>query len=350
MVRFIAALFLALGLLAGPAFAQGAPTPEQQAEIRRIQSVLDALHPRNGDIALPSAKAHLALGETYYFLDAADARRVLVEIWGNPPGSAEGVLGMVLPAGASPASSAWGAVVSYSPDGYVSDSDAASINYSELLETLRGDETAQNRERQQAGYAAVHLVGWAQQPSYDPAHHSLVWAKDIQFSDSPAHTLNYDVRSLGRAGVLSMNIVASTDQLAEVGAAAAELARTASFDPGARYADYKPGLDRKAEYGLAGLIAGVAALAVAKKAGLIGIVLLVLKKGAVFFLAGFGAVAAWFRKFLGGKKKRSAPAFNEPAAEGAGDLSPLASPEPPEDLSPYPQPPADPPTGESSDR
>lgn len=49
------------------------------------KAFLASLHPQTGDVRVPEAKAVLHLGDRYYFLPAADAKRVLTEVWGNPP-------------------------------------------------------------------------------------------------------------------------------------------------------------------------------------------------------------------------------------------------------------------------
>ncbi|NJC40462.1 putative membrane-anchored protein [Brevundimonas alba] len=321
--KLFAALLLALGLFTTGA-ATAAPqtlTPEQQTEVRRLEALQDSLKPQTGTVAIPAAEATLALGDAYYFLNAEDAARVLTEGWGNPPSSVQGVLGMVFPKDKAFYDDTWGAVITYVGDGYVSDEDASKINYSELLTQLRQGEEEDNRARTADGYPAINLVGWAQQPSYDGQKHNLIWAKELAFSDAPDHTLNYDVRVLGRAGVLSMNIVDDMADLADVGAAATQLMNTASFNEGARYADYREGVDKKATYGVAGLIAGGAAVALAKKAGLLGILFLVLKKGGVFLLVGAGAAWAWLRRQFGGKAGGD---FSSPRAAAQPEADPVA--------------------------
>ena len=332
--RLFAALVVALGLLtasgAAATPAGATPTAEQQAEIRRMEALLEAVRPQTGVIVIGSAKATLNLGEDFYFLDAADARRVLTEAWGNPPGAVEGVLGMVFPTGKDFLDDSWGAVVSYTNDGYVSDEDAAGIDYTQLLTQMREGEEADNRARTAEGYEAVVLTGWAQQPSYDARRHNLIWAKELAFGDQAEHTLNYDVRVLGKSGVLSMNIVAGMDDLQTVGPDATRLMNTVTFNPGSQYTDYREG-DPRAAYGVAGLIAGGAALAVAKKVGILGILLLVLKKGGVFILVGLGAAWTWVRKQFGGRRGGD---FTTPAAEPA---RPRVDAEPDPGLAPIPQ-------------
>lgn len=45
-------------------------------------------------------------------------------------------------------------------------------------------------------------MGWAEPPSYDAPAHKMYWAKDLLFSGNTEHTLNYNIRILGRRGVL----------------------------------------------------------------------------------------------------------------------------------------------------
>lgn len=262
--------------------------------MERLTKLRDGLKPQTGVIHLPTAKASLNLGKGYYFLSAEDAKKVLVEGWGNPPGSVDGVLGMIFPTGKSFLDDSWGAVVQYHNTFYVSDDDAKTADYDKMMGEMRSGVEEENAQREKDGYEKLNLVGWAQPPTYDAGRHDLIWARDIQFGDQTDHTLNYDVRHLGREGVLSMNMVSQMSRLPDVRQAAVDLARTAEFDKGSRYADYRKG-DKVAGYGLAGLVAAGVGLGVAKKAGALAIALVFLKKAGVFIVAGLAAAANWLR-------------------------------------------------------
>ena len=311
----LAAVAAALVFCAGAAAAQEQElTPQQKAEIAKLTALRDSLKPVHGVVTLDKAKARLNLGAGYYFLGPADAKRVLTEGWGNPPGAADGVLGLIFPEGKTFLDDTWGAVVTYEATAYVSDQDARSADYGKLLKDMQAGEKEENEAREKAGYDRAYLLGWAQAPSYDAARHDLIWARELQFGDERDHSLNYDVRHLGRYGVLSLNMVTTMSQLAPTRAAAQDLAKTAEFDTGARYADYRQG-DKTAGYGLAGLVAAGAGLAVAKKAGLIAIVLAFAKKGIVLIAAGGAAVVAWFRRTFGLKPKAAPVVAEETPAE-----------------------------------
>lgn len=294
MAKLLMASALALaatGISTGVAVADPVPSvaPTDQAAFEK------RLHKRTGDVVVPGTDATLHLGSKYYFLDAGEAKDVLVKLWGNPPSSADDVLGIVMPADKTVLDNSWGAVITWDGSGYVTDDDAATANYDKVLDDIRAGEADDNAQRQKSGYPAMHVVGWAQPPSYDKASHSLVWARDIKFGNAPVDGLNYDVRSLGRHGVLSLNMLWDMSHLADTRTAAAELGKAVAFDKGAAYTDYDKSVDKTAEYGLAGLVAAGAGIVVAKKLGLLAIMFGFGK----WILIGLAAVGATMRRWIG---------------------------------------------------
>lgn len=295
------ALGLALALMLGGVMAQAQtgtpPAGDAQAAAEKRAA---SLHPQQGHVALSQAHATLDLGQAYDFYGPDDARTIIVELWNNPPTAADGVLGMVLPAGKSPLSDAWGAVITYDLSGHVDDGDANDTDYAEILDNLKKAVESRNPDRVAKGYQAMHLSGWAEYPRYNPATHSVVWAQDLAFDGEAAHGLNYDLRTLGRNGVLSVNFVSSMARLPEIREAAASFANHAAFDPGARYADYDPSIDKKAEYGVGGLVAAGLGVALAKKLGLLALFVKFIKPLS-FVVIAFVAV---LRRRIGGLFRR----------------------------------------------
>ena len=53
---------------------------------------------------------------------------------------------------------------------------------------MQGGAEEHNKERQKAGYKAVHLVGWAEKPHYDSTSKKLYWAKEFQFEGAAARS------------------------------------------------------------------------------------------------------------------------------------------------------------------
>ena len=280
------------------AFAQAQePTPEEAAA--QLKSFIAALNFRSGDVAVPQAEAKFRLGTQFRYLEKADANRVLEQLWGNPPDNS--VLGMIVPT-AAPLDSekSWAVVVTYSDEGYVSDEDAAKTDYNALLTELKKGAKEDNVARKEAGYEAVELVGWAVPPRYDAASKKLYWAKELAFAGGEQHTLNYDVRVLGRRGFMSLNAVAGMSELAAVQSGMQQLLPAAEFNAGARYADYDSSSDKVAGYGIAALIGG----GIAAKTGLLaklGVLLLAGKKLIGVLLIGLVALGA---KLFGRKKDR----------------------------------------------
>lgn len=281
---------LALVLAGQPAGAKDEPLPP---EVQQALKLVKELKPQQGKVSLPQAHATLDLGTTYDLYGPDDARKILVDIWGNPPEAAQGTLGLVMPAGKSPVTNAWGAVITYEPTGYVEDSDAKDVDFNEILVELKKNAEASNPDRTAQGYPAMHVAGWAESPKYDASTHSVVWARDLMIDGEQTHTLNYDLRTLGRSGVLSVNFIAGMPELGTIKTAAADFARHATFDTGARYADYDPSLDQKAEYGIGGLVAAGVGVAAAKKLGLLAVFLKFLKP----ILIGIAVLGAGIAKF-----------------------------------------------------
>ena len=302
----------ALALLAAFAFMPFVPahaaaddnSPASAAsESSKAEDIFRSLHFNTGTVAIPAAKATLQLKPGYSFLSAADAQRVLTDLWHNPPD--HDVLGLILP-GTDPQvlqdDDSWAVVVTYTDDGYVSDEDAAKTDYAALLKDMQKDTEEANPERIKQGYPALELVGWAEPPHYDAAAHKLYWARDLQVKKTGAeggdHSLNYDIRVLGRKGYLSLSAIAPIEQLAKVRADMPQVLAMTDFDAGERYADYDNKTDKLAAYGISALVAG----GIAAKAGLfakLGMLLLGLKK---FIVLGIAAIVAALRKLFNRKK------------------------------------------------
>jgi len=283
--------WMLVGLLAATTGAHAQDNADGDA---KMKAFVDSLHFRSGEIAVPEANAHFRLGNGFRYLDKPDARKVLEQLWGNPPD--DGVLGLVVPT-AQPLESdaSWAVVVTYSDDGFVSDEDASKTDYDEMLEDMQAGAKDENAERKKSGYEAVELVGWAVPPRYDGASKKLYWAKELDFEGTPQHTLNYDIRVLGRRGYLSLNAVSAMSELSTVQTGMQQLLPMTEFDQGARYADYDASSDKLAAYGVAALIGG----GLAAKTGLfakLGLLLLGLKKLLIPLVLG---AAAFGRKILG---------------------------------------------------
>jgi uncharacterized membrane-anchored protein len=284
-----------LALTATFAFAQDDETydlsAEEQQQMEYYRAVLESLDPKTGDIKLSGNLATLHVPENFYFLDSDDAEKVLVDLWGNPPG--QDVLGMLLPERYSPLDyESWAVTIDYVADGWVTDEDAADIDYDDLLKDMQDDIRDSNPDRIAEGYGSIELLGWAEAPHYDSINKKLYWAKELRFDGSEDTTLNYEIRALGRRGILTMTFIANGNQLYEINASRESVLAMAEFNDGNRYLDFDPSVDEVAAYGLGALVAGK----IAAKTGLLTAAILLLKKFGVFLLVG---LAAFGRKLKG---------------------------------------------------
>ena len=285
---------------------------------------------RTGAVEVASGAVVLTVPTSYYYLDRTDARKVLEDLWGNPPDAdIEGMLFQEKLSAFDP--HAWGVVITYNASGYVSDEDAAKIDYDQLLRDMQAGQKELNPELIRQNYPPIQLVGWAAPPRYDARAHKIYWAKDLIFGNEPDHTLNYNMRVLGRRGVLELNFVAGMDSLKLVEAASPDVLAMPAFKQGYRYEDFDPKLDKKADYGLAGLVAGGAAggLLLAKKTGLLTVGLVLLKK--LWYLIAIGALAVFGfvrRLFTGKAPARTEADRSVPAPPGSLDAQ-LFGAEPP---------------------
>jgi uncharacterized membrane-anchored protein len=301
----ITSAWLLCAALAMPAFAQDSPEePEQEAasgEPGEIdEQTLTELKFATGDIVLPNKVATLHLGEKYHYLAPAEASQLL-QLWGNPPD--DSTQGALYPAGVNPLTQGgWAVFLTYLDEGHVDDSDAQEIDYDDLLKDMKEGTEANNEARKKAGYAEMHLLSWAEPPRYDAATKKLYWAKEIKSADSATHYLNYDVRVLGREGVLSMEAVAPMDQLQQVRTDMRPLLDVAEFNEGYRYAEFDTKTDRVAAYGLGALIAG----GLAAKAGLFAKLFAFLLLAKKFIIIGLVAIGGFIAKLFGKKKDEAA--------------------------------------------
>ncbi|MEN8139902.1 MAG: DUF2167 domain-containing protein [Thermodesulfobacteriota bacterium] len=292
-LSFVISVFCLLFITAVPAFSES----EAKGEMT-VETFLASLNFQEGDIVLADNLVTLNLPDSFRYLSPEDAERVLVDAWGNPPGSE--TLGMIVPTEAGLfGQESWAVIISYEEEGYVSDEDAEGVNYDELLRQMREDSKNANKARAEAGYEPVELIGWAEEPYYDTDSHKLYWAKELKFGDSETNILNYNIRILGRKGVLLLNVVSGISQLSVITPKVPTLLAMTEFNPGSRYTDFDPKVDKIAAYGIGALIAGK----VASKVGLLaklGGILLVLKK---FWIAIAIAIGAFFKRFFMKKDK-----------------------------------------------
>jgi uncharacterized membrane-anchored protein len=292
-VTNITATWLLCAAFAMPAWTQEPSDVEQAAPAVSFEY-------QTGDIVLPNKVATLHLGEKYRYLNPAETNKLLMG-WGNP-GNPD-TQGAIVPAGVDPMEEdGWAVILNYEAEGHVDDSDASEIDYDDLLAELKTGTEEANEARRENKFPTVQLIGWAKPPRYDSAAKKLYWAKELDFEGTDVRILNYDVRVLGREGVLSMNAVAGMPQLEQINADMEPIIKTAEFNAGYRYAEFNEDTDKVAAYGLGALVAGTAAAKLGLFAKL-GVFLLAFKK---FIVIGLIAIGGVVMKLFGRKKDEAA--------------------------------------------
>jgi uncharacterized membrane-anchored protein len=286
-------------LLSVPAFAKSSPDEDKHAQA--VKTVAQAF-----DTALKSAKhgpasvamlneASLSLPKGYQFIPKEQAGPLL-EAMGNQEG--DNLLGLVL---SDQDDASWMVVARYENAGYIKDDDAKNWKADELLQSLKEGTEAGNEERRERGLTEFEVVGWVEKPTYDAANKRLVWSvssRDKGTTADDGQGINYNTYALGRDGYISMNLVTDLKRIEEDKPVARTLLGALQFNKGKRYQDFNASTDKVAEYGLAALVAGVAA----KKLGLFAILAALAVKS--FKLIAVAAVGAFLaaKKFLFGKK------------------------------------------------
>jgi uncharacterized membrane-anchored protein len=129
-------------------------------------------------------------------------------------------------------------------------------NYDDLLKDMKEDMESENEERKKEGYPAIQIVGWASKPFYDKNRKILHWAKELKFEGGSENTLNYNIRILGRKGVLVLNAVAGMAEFPLVNKDINKVLDIVEFTDGNKYADFNPSADKIAAVGIGGLVAG----------------------------------------------------------------------------------------------
>jgi uncharacterized membrane-anchored protein len=309
MKKFLLLPFLVCSLLVTGQDAQDT-TSIDTALLRQQTEAIEALSKRASEIKFQTGPITLENGiglnvpPGYKFIPANDAEWIVYDFWGNPRSS--GIMGMLVKENYEVINEGgWAFVLTFDKMGYVEDDDASKIDYDDLLKDMQSGEAEENKEREKMGYGAIHMLGWASKPYYDDKNKVLHWAKSLKFSGTEDTTLNYDVRVLGRYGVLSMNAVGTINDLDDIKQNIPAVTKIAHFTSGNAYADFDSKVDAVAAVTIGGLVAGK----VLAKAGILA---LLLKNIKLIILAVAGAGGFIWKKISGRKKEES---FEEPATE-----------------------------------
>jgi uncharacterized membrane-anchored protein len=275
-------------------------------QVKFMDSVNKAMKYQTGVVKTTNGVAQLNVPAGFKYLNAQQSNYVITELWGNPPRT--DVMGMLFPESGGPfADTSYAFIISYKAIGYVKDEDADKIDYDDMLKNMQKEEVEVNVERKKNGYPSIHIVGWAQKPFYDKTNKVLHWAKELKFGDSEDRTLNYDIRILGRKGILSMNAVATMNELDMVKKDINKVLHIAEFTEGNKYSDFDSNIDEVAAWTIGGLVAGK----VLAKVGILAFLGKFLKVILIGLVAIGGAIVKFFKR----KKSDEQVAYEQPNNE-----------------------------------
>ena len=285
-----------------PLAAQGnAPSPATQRLLERIADSEWTYGPAQCQIA---DIARIQIPKGYKFIGASGAR-ALIELYGNPPDNT--CLAAILPMDGN---FEWSLFFEFDEIGYVKDEEKNSLNGDAILSEMRQSIGPQNAERRRLGLEELQNMSWSKPPFYDPVTNNLNWGLQLQFPSGSS--VNYDIRLLGRYGVMKATLLDSPETYAQSVQTVNYLLGGFEFVNGQKYAEWKAG-DKVAAYGLTGLVAGGAAVAVANMGLLAKLGALIAKggKGIIVILAAIGfGLLSFLKRFFGGKHQESRPPAN----------------------------------------
>ncbi len=219
--------------------------------------------------------ATIDLKDGLIFLNGKDGDKLL-QSWGNLPSVIDG---LVMNHDAD-----WVITFQFDPIGYVKDDEKEDLDADEILEAKKEAQKEANKNRTKQGLSALHIVRWVVKPHYNEKTNNLEWAMLLR-DDQGAESINFEIRLLGRKGVMNATLLCSPEKFEEVRPIVDSALAEFHYTPGNKYAEYRKG-DKIAEYGLLGLMGAGGAFVIWKfwKPIAVGIV----------------ALGATIKKFFGG--------------------------------------------------
>jgi uncharacterized membrane-anchored protein len=266
-----------------------------EKQLKIMDSIESTLHYKTGTISLGNGVAAINVDNGFRFLESNEAEYVLTDLWGNLKGTKP--LGILFPPNSGATSfEGYAYLIEYDNIGYVKDKDADKINYDDLLKEIKEGQAKANEERKKLGLETMDVVGWAAKPYYDKEKKHLYWAKEFKVSGQDENSLNYDIRILGRKGVLILSAISSISQLDSVNKNLENVLAMVSFNSGNKYSDFDSKTDEIAAWTIGGLVAGK----VLAKVGFLALIL----KNIKLVLLGIAALGGGIWRFITGRRKK----------------------------------------------
>lgn len=232
--------------------------------------------------------ATVDLDPDFVFLDAENTKKMSMD-YGDPVTGLE--VGSIFPMDEN---ATWAVFFDYEETGHIKDAEKEKIDAKALLKSYKEGTEEANKERQPGD--RFHVTGWDIKPFYEEKTHNLTWSMLLE-DENKETFLNYNTRILTREGNISVILVTDPqNREADKKLLDEKILSKFTVNDGKRYEDFDKSTDKVADYGLTGLILGGAGLAVAKKAGILAVILAFGKKFGIIAVAGIAALFGFIRK------------------------------------------------------
>jgi uncharacterized membrane-anchored protein len=213
---------------------------------------------QEGSMGMPigDGLAQIDLNSEYLFL-GAEGTQLFMELTQNPVNGRE--VATVMPRDGE---QGWFLVFEYDDVGYVPDDEKDSLDAATMIASIREGTEAANAERRKRGWVTMRIVDWHEEPFYDSSTNNLTWS--IIGESNGERNVNRMIKLLGREGVMTATLVSSPEGLENAAAVTDSLLADYRYVPGQTYAEFVPGTDKLAQYGLTALVVGGGAAALLK--------------------------------------------------------------------------------------
>jgi uncharacterized membrane-anchored protein len=255
-----AVLLLATNLFAAPAdsIKINSPKPDQIiTEFKRqVDSIDQQLRFHTGKLKFTEQNIRITVPPNHYFVDGPQSRYILETLWGNAQD--EEVLGMIVRSDFSPNETKgdYSFVVSYAPTGYISTPEKVDFDHHILLNKIQQQIHDNNTRRLEQGLNALQVERWVMVPFFDQYRKALYWATELKVNGSDESLINYNLRILGKDGVIKVNAVGTMDQLDGIKQILPYVLARTEFLEGYCYDDYNAATVVESDWKLEELIAG----------------------------------------------------------------------------------------------
>lgn len=224
----------------------------------RLSIALARLRPQGGRVEIAPAAATIEVPAHFRFVDRDGLQALYEDVGGSLGLTSVGWL--VHESVELGSEDAWFVEIEWLGDGYVRENGFATRTSAQLLVDAQ-DAAARLSERRGADEPDFRLVRYVEVPSFDVGRDSATWVEELAYEGDDEHRLDCYAVKLGRRGALLFSILEVGTKRRELCLRSVRLAANrTTFDPGQAYADHSRLFDRKAEYDLAAIVSGAAAL------------------------------------------------------------------------------------------